>query len=88
MESVIFVSELFLFTSFILILFLRRHTSKNVCTTLFLYLIGALPLIIAGLTSPRDNLSTPLGLGLSLIYTWLIVGIAMLYCIVLLLKTK
>ncbi|MBN3554697.1 hypothetical protein JYA63_10495 [Fictibacillus nanhaiensis] len=88
MESVVIVSELFLFTSFVLILFLRKRTSKNVCTTLILYLIGALPLIIAGMNNQQVEIGTHLGLGLSLIYTWLIVGIAMLFCIVLLLKTK
>lgn len=88
MESVIIVSELFLLTSFVLILFLRKRTSKNVISTLLLYLISALPLIIAGLNSTRGNLSTPLSLGISLVYTWLVVGIAMLFCIVLLLKTK
>lgn len=88
MKSVIIVSELFLLTSFVLILFLRKRTSKNVISTLLLYLISALPLIIAGLNSPQGNLSTPLGFGLSLIYTWLVVGISMLFCIVLLLKTK
>ncbi|MGA4721182.1 hypothetical protein [Fictibacillus nanhaiensis] len=88
MESVIIVSELFLLTSFGLILFLRKRTSKNVISTILLYLISALPLIIAGLNTPQDKLSTPLALGLSLIYTWLVVGISMLFCIVLLLKTK
>ncbi|MET3729284.1 hypothetical protein ABID52_002865 [Fictibacillus halophilus] len=88
MESVIIVSELFLFSSFVLILFLRKLSSKNVSTTLFLYLIGALPLLITGMNSQQDDLSTHLGLGLSLIYTWIVVGIAMLSCIVLLLKAK
>ncbi|WP_416731055.1 hypothetical protein [Fictibacillus sp. JL2B1089] len=88
MESVIIVSELFLLTSFGLILFLIKCTSKNVISTILLYLISALPLIIAGLNTPQSNLSTPLALGLSLIYTWLVVGISMLFCIVLLLKTK
>jgi hypothetical protein len=88
MESVIIISELFLLTSFGLILFLRKRTSKNVISTILLYLISALPLIIAGLNTPQDNLSTPLALGLSLIYTWLVVGSAILFCIVLLLKTK